>query len=77
MATTLLCLKGVTTGRGPAASLRCLGDDDLQERYSHSLASSSSRSRAMEKIVHMEPVMDVKHDAQRLGKACPTIAWST
>lgn len=32
MATTLLCLEGVTTGRGPAASLRCLGDDDLQER---------------------------------------------
>lgn len=22
----------------------------------------------------MEPVMDVKHDTQRLGKACPTIA---
>ena len=56
MATTLLCLEGAiitdpTTGQRAAASLRCLGDDDLQERYFHSPTSSSSRSRAMEKQV--------------------------
>lgn len=68
MATTLLCLERVITGRGPAASLRCLGMMTCKKDTPIALLQAQA-APVQWKRLYIWSQSDVKHDTQRLGKA--------